>query len=612
MTRVLERPAYRGGGLMRAGDYARGQAYLAELQAIRSRSLHLWGIADGLEVTVQPDKRRAVTVSPGMALDAAGRQIVIDRPMTVDLSAVTAWPVYLTAAVSVQYGDWRKFPQAGGDTRAADTAVLALETAPQDTGVRVMLARLTVAPEGRLTAPDPSVRRYCGLRSGHLLFPRPDLAAEEQPRIDMVHDPLGRRLVVSAARTDLFGSLSVAGRVSVGAAPADAAAAFAVQAEPQIRALGPVTVVAGSLAVAEDAGDLAKLRAGDMITIGDETLRITRRLGRRALALASAPSRKIRDISSRDIVGTVAWIKTGDLADALWVRGDGAVGIGCAPEKGKAGWLAVGSGDIRLDDGAVLSFLEGGVIRTGDDDDHALSFAPDPRPVLAIRETGEIAFFSRPTKPGEPPGLVATRTGRVGIGVAVVGSTLTVNGVIRAEDGLIFPDGTTQKDAVSDLPIGAVIDWWRPDGVDQNWSRPGFQLCDGSEIDDPASPLHGKTTPNLSELFVRGVVDIQGIGTTGGLPDHAHFLAAHTHSIQHRHPIQGQTAEPDLLASADPEEFSISAKSHTHLINVESGGTTADRSGPPEREQSAANPVKTLTASNLPRYMDLLKVMRIK
>jgi len=65
-----------------------------------------------------------------------------------------------------------------------------------------------------------------------------------------------------------------------------------------------------------------------------------------------------------------------------------------------------------------------------------------------------------------------------------------------------------------DVPIGTVIDWWRPDA---NVDVPdGYAICDGSVIVEPRSPLDGETTPDLRGKFVRGVSDPTEIGTAGG------------------------------------------------------------------------------------------------
>lgn len=83
MATIMERPAFyegqilAGADLNAAVDHARGQA------ARHERYLHLWGIAEGLELQGNAKKTAAgvpykeISVGAGMAVDASGREIVL-------------------------------------------------------------------------------------------------------------------------------------------------------------------------------------------------------------------------------------------------------------------------------------------------------------------------------------------------------------------------------------------------------------------------------------------------------------------------------------------------------------------------------------------------------
>jgi hypothetical protein len=83
MGNMIERPTYYegqmlgGGDLNAAVDHARGQ------MARHERYLHLWGIAEGLELVGEARKTstgvdyKEVTVKAGIAIDASGREIVV-------------------------------------------------------------------------------------------------------------------------------------------------------------------------------------------------------------------------------------------------------------------------------------------------------------------------------------------------------------------------------------------------------------------------------------------------------------------------------------------------------------------------------------------------------
>jgi len=89
-------------------------------------------------------------------------------------------------------------------------------------------------------------------------------------------------------------------------------------------------------------------------------------------------------------------------------------------------------------------------------------------------------------------------------------------------------NGSWTVNASGALPIGAVIDWWRPDAT---FAVPsGFAICDGSVVNDAASPLNGKTLPNLANRFIMGVTNVNNIGTSGGSDTHGHTV-----DINHDH-----------------------------------------------------------------------------
>ncbi len=67
------------------------------------------------------------------------------------------------------------------------------------------------------------------------------------------------------------------------------------------------------------------------------------------------------------------------------------------------------------------------------------------------------------------------------------------------------------------VPIGTIIDWWRDENAPSPPPEPkGYQICDGSQIVDPESPLKGQRVPNLTNRFIRGVTQASQIGQTGG------------------------------------------------------------------------------------------------
>ncbi|NOZ87435.1 MAG: hypothetical protein GXP49_14420 [Deltaproteobacteria bacterium] len=97
---------------------------------------------------------------------------------------------------------------------------------------------------------------------------------------------------------------------------------------------------------------------------------------------------------------------------------------------------------------------------------------------------------------------------------------ISVDGVPLSGCQVVVPTAYSLR-SVGDVPIGTIINWWRPD--DTVDIPEGYQICDGSEITDDRSPFKGSTVPNLVGRFIRGVGSPSEIGQTGGsddLPDY--------------------------------------------------------------------------------------------
>lgn len=76
------------------------------------------------------------------------------------------------------------------------------------------------------------------------------------------------------------------------------------------------------------------------------------------------------------------------------------------------------------------------------------------------------------------------------------------------------------------IPLGAIIDWYPIPQAAVPVPLPqvpdGFKLCDGSLINDPASPYNGLHVPNLTNRFVRGITTanyVNQANITGGRDD---------------------------------------------------------------------------------------------
>ena len=82
---AFERPRYFAGKLLTAEDLELEQRYHIEKRRLLNRMLHGAGVVSGLDVVAGTGD--TVTVEPGLALDACGREILICEPQQLTIPA---------------------------------------------------------------------------------------------------------------------------------------------------------------------------------------------------------------------------------------------------------------------------------------------------------------------------------------------------------------------------------------------------------------------------------------------------------------------------------------------------------------------------------------------
>jgi hypothetical protein len=92
---TLERPAFFDGQRLTAQDLAEAAGYERELRWLHNRALHGWGIGLGLAVAGGRGDRE-LRVSAGYALDALGRELVLDRARTLAVPPAASGTFALT------------------------------------------------------------------------------------------------------------------------------------------------------------------------------------------------------------------------------------------------------------------------------------------------------------------------------------------------------------------------------------------------------------------------------------------------------------------------------------------------------------------------------------
>ncbi|MGA5565684.1 hypothetical protein ACPCUV_31560 [Streptomyces platensis] len=129
------RPAFHEGQVLAAADLSATVEYARGPAARHARHLHEWGIAEGLGLVTQPRTDPAtgvryveVSVSPGVAVDGTGREVVVTDPVVLresdfdevngaDQLTIEPYPVFLTAADREPDGSAAPVSCSGGATK---------------------------------------------------------------------------------------------------------------------------------------------------------------------------------------------------------------------------------------------------------------------------------------------------------------------------------------------------------------------------------------------------------------------------------------------------------------------------------------------------------------
>lgn len=151
--------------LLEVADFKVEQNYHQEMRRLHNRRLHTWGVVDGLTVKAKDDK--TVTIQPGMAMDASGREMetssAVDKPVPNDLGN--------TLCVTIQHVE-ADTEQADGDPNHFKRTVekFDIQLLPQEkliNGVTVILSRV-ILEAGKIKTIDdgqaPNQRRYSGAK----------------------------------------------------------------------------------------------------------------------------------------------------------------------------------------------------------------------------------------------------------------------------------------------------------------------------------------------------------------------------------------------------------------------------------------------------------------
>lgn len=634
----LSFPDFTSGGLLNAADFNLEMASQDALQRLYNQAGRQPGVVYGLDVSLGEDLR-SLLVQPGLALDADGRAILLDQVTAVSTDQIYEMSGYVVIWLDQDYSDWRAYPNASGNTRILNTPTVSAygdqQKATDDTAI--VLASFTIGNDRLLEAVSyasaSTPRTLSTLSFADVEMPRPDTPVTSfnpgiplsiRPFLEEATQSSGLRL--TAPRMDIFGSFDAVGTITIG----ERAAAQPGSSSPALW-VSPPGAIAGSSRISNDGknvytapgGTFGAVSAGDTLIFQPDPDDLSQGVASSVVAqvqtastltVENAPATSSENVHFAYKMSRLLRVVDGYGRTALSANVSGSVWLGGtadstnAPTLDTHATLNVLGGDITLGAGHALSFDQTGFIQTPNSNVMVGAY-PGATTPLALSAAGGVSFYVEASGVNAAASLVIAETERVGIGVDDPAFALSVNGPIKAQ-GLVFPDGSEQDESVIPIPIGTIVDWWRPsDG--SNFSQEGFQACDGSTITDKDSPLYGQSTPDLSNLLVRGTTSYSDIGSTGGTPSHTHSYVEnqHTHPIVHSHVASGETdATSDGAGDNIIGDSDLAPKGHTHSISQ-----TSQYDGSLVSGQNSQSTTQTSEAgSNLPPHMFVLKVMRIK
>ena len=99
-----KRPNYFSGKLLSPDDLTQEQNYLLEKHRRHLRSLHGFGIVQGLHVGVD-ETGATIAIEPGLAIDRYGRELSLSEHLTIPVPAGTSSPALVTVEYTERFVD---------------------------------------------------------------------------------------------------------------------------------------------------------------------------------------------------------------------------------------------------------------------------------------------------------------------------------------------------------------------------------------------------------------------------------------------------------------------------------------------------------------------------
>jgi hypothetical protein len=152
---------------LREQDFEAEQAYHISMRRLHNRSVHGWGVVQGLEVRHKGE--REITIEPGVAIDSLGREIVLSNPVVRDLSSFDRNShTYVAIAYEEAWDDNDRYSSGGieGYSRITESPqIVEKKHEPAKDGSVINLARVHINENGIIHRIETGIRSFVGTRS---------------------------------------------------------------------------------------------------------------------------------------------------------------------------------------------------------------------------------------------------------------------------------------------------------------------------------------------------------------------------------------------------------------------------------------------------------------
>lgn len=410
-------------------DFIDEQKYHIDRQRRHNPTLHIAGVADGLEVKPAASGATAsahpVTVTAGTAVDLDGRQLVLAQDQTIDLALATYRNKI--ASIYITYAKTAADPQkAGGiesDSRWQERPEIVAEVKGQ--AIKrgyplLLLGELTLDGNGAITNNNAAVREYSGLR---LRLPGPNAQAPT-----LRSDANGR--------VTLTGDLAVTGKVGIGTTNPNA------QVDVRENVNGKLALRIHNTRTTAVGTQTALIFGGYRDNDSNEVV------GK--IQVRNNQGGRLDDLAHGGDMGFLTQRGSNNLRERMTITSAGNVGIGTTSPNEQVDIRKNVNGHValRIHNERTTASGTGTALVFGGHKDIDPNFvvgkicvdhSPDWNPSIGdLSHTGDMTFHTTPGISGPVERVRITRSGNVGIGTTVTpAAKLEVNGDIKTDRAFI-------------------------------------------------------------------------------------------------------------------------------------------------------------------------------